>query len=231
MQKKLVGDWTLLETEQAFSFTGYAKRCKIDSDYYMNYNHNIFRDLILPWLIQTNNSRRLAIDAGASYGFMSHGFLNHFKKVHAFELVTFVRDCLKENLKSPRIKIYDCGLGSSLGSIETNFYEKRTGHCSVRNNEDLEHESQKLFCPVAPLDLFSFENVDFLKIDVEGYELEVLKGAENTIKDSSPLILLEILKSSKDAIANAMMIHQYLGSLGYNLLAQHNEDFLFGKDV
>ena len=39
------------------------------------------------------------------------------------------------------------------------------------------------------------ENVDFIKVDVEGYELEVLKGSENTIKSFKPVIFIEIAKN------------------------------------
>ena len=44
-----------------------------------------------------------------------------------------------------------------------------------------------------PLDSFGFRNVSLLKIDVEGFEDEVLAGAERLIRDSRPVILLEIL--------------------------------------
>ena len=44
-----------------------------------------------------------------------------------------------------------------------------------------------------PLDSFGFRNVSLLKIDVEGFEDEVLAGAERLIRESRPVILLEIL--------------------------------------
>ena len=37
-------------------------------------------------------------------------------------------------------------------------------------------------------------NIKFIKIDVEGHEIEVLKGAEKTIKDNLPVLLIEIEK-------------------------------------
>ena len=39
------------------------------------------------------------------------------------------------------------------------------------------------------LDHYSFERVDLLKIDVEGFELDVLLGAENTIRQFKPRII------------------------------------------
>ena len=44
-----------------------------------------------------------------------------------------------------------------------------------------------------PLDSFGFENVSLIKIDVEGFEDEVLAGAERLIRESRPVILLEIM--------------------------------------
>jgi len=41
------------------------------------------------------------------------------------------------------------------------------------------------------LDSFGLKRVDFIKIDVEGYELEVLKGGEYTITSCKPIIVLE----------------------------------------
>ena len=50
----------------------------------------------------------------------------------------------------------------------------------------------------------------FIKIDVEGHELQVLKGASETIKKYKPSILIEIHNFSEDS-----EVHQYLKSLGY----------------
>ena len=44
-----------------------------------------------------------------------------------------------------------------------------------------------------PLDRFGFQNVSLLKIDAEGFEDEVLAGAERLIRESRPVILIEIL--------------------------------------
>ena len=45
--------------------------------------------------------------------------------------------------------------------------------------------------PMLPLDDFALTDVDFVKIDVEGYELEVVKGGYNTLKNNDPVIIVE----------------------------------------
>ncbi len=51
---------------------------------------------------------------------------------------------------------------------------------------------------MATLDSFDLTNVDFIKIDTEGYEYFVLKGAEKTIKRDHPVIVVEQKESTKD---------------------------------
>jgi len=49
-----------------------------------------------------------------------------------------------------------------------------------------------------------------IKIDVEGHELQVLKGATDTIKNHRPTIIIEIINFTEDN-----EVHQYLKTLGY----------------
>ena len=41
------------------------------------------------------------------------------------------------------------------------------------------------------MDSFDFENIDFIKLDAEGEDLNVLEGAKNTIEKCKPLILID----------------------------------------
>lgn len=45
---------------------------------------------------------------------------------------------------------------------------------------------------VGPLDYYEYDRVDFIKIDVEGYEVKVLKGASETINKCRPVMLIEV---------------------------------------
>ena len=56
---------------------------------------------------------------------------------------------------------------------------------------------------------YNFTNIDFVKIDVEHFELQVCKGAENTFKKYMPTIMFENKRNE------ANDCKQYLKTLGY----------------
>ena len=63
---------------------------------------------------------------------------------------------------------------------------------------------------VKRLDDYNFQDVDFIKIDVEWYELKVCQGAEQTIKKYMPTIMFENKRNEADNCK------EYLESIGYN---------------
>jgi FkbM family methyltransferase len=67
---------------------------------------------------------------------------------------------------------------------------------------------------VRTLDSFGWTDVDAIKIDVEGFELEVLQGAIETIRASHPVIQAELMKQSRMIKKNQQVVELLLG-LGY----------------
>jgi hypothetical protein len=59
------------------------------------------------------------------------------------------------------------------------------------------------------LDAFHLDNVTFLKVDVEGHEVDLLLGAQETIKRNRPVILLEIKAK------NLVTVRNFFSGLGY----------------
>ena len=75
------------------------------------------------------------------------------------------------------------------------------------------------------LDEFNLPRVDFIKLDVEGMELEALEGAEKTIKTSRPILLVEKIKSNGEKLHGWFSDRGYvLREVGINILAIHSED-------
>jgi FkbM family methyltransferase len=130
---------------------------------------------------------RHAIDVGANYGLMSYNMSKKFKKVSSFEIVPEVNECFKMNVKQFDLKnvdIYDCGLGNQEELVSLNFDPNKTfsTHVDTTSTGNIK---------VKTLDSFKFENIDFIKIDAEGYETFIIQGAINTIVKYKPVILYE----------------------------------------
>jgi FkbM family methyltransferase len=75
------------------------------------------------------------------------------------------------------------------------------------------------------LDSLCLERLDLVKIDVEGMEEDVLKGARESIEAHSPIMMIEILKTDQSLIERMLVPIGYkCYLLGYMLLAVHADD-------
>lgn len=82
------------------------------------------------------------------------------------------------------------------------------------------------------IDSLGLERVDFLKIDIEGMEMEALIGSEKTIQRSRPQMLIERIKSNENEIKMFLKKHGYqLVGVGLNLLAIHASDPFAGRII
>jgi hypothetical protein len=79
--------------------------------------------------------------------------------------------------------------------------------------------------PMVSLDSLKLERLDLVKLDVEGMELDVLRGARATMEKHRPVMCIEVLKSDPAAI------EAFLKELGYrvfpaglNAIAVHEKD-------
>jgi FkbM family methyltransferase len=84
-----------------------------------------------------------------------------------------------------------------------------------------------------PLDAFNFNNVSFIKIDVENMEADVLDGAVSTINRNKPVILIEIqgngerpIQQNEDTKKMAVISRNKIKKLGYNLTYLGGADYL-----
>ncbi|WP_192346627.1 FkbM family methyltransferase [Algoriphagus sp. Y33] len=125
-------------------------------------------------------------------------------RVVAFEPMQQLFDQLAENIrlnKSFHKTITPIKLGLSDQKGEVILYssaDSNEGTNTIYNTEKFSIESGKIQLDTLDEQLKSLKinKVDFLKIDVEGAELQVLKGALNTLKQNRPVILLEINKDA-----------------------------------
>ena len=79
------------------------------------------------------------------------------------------------------------------------------------------------------LDDYGFRNVDYIKIDVQFYELFVLKGAYQTLKDNNPLLCIECARRNKEELAYVKKINQFLTKLNYKIVGGVGKELFFKK--
>lgn len=126
---------------------------------------------------------RRCIDAGANYGFLSVGFSKFFQNVEAFELSSDIRHHLEINVKNiPNIRVHQKGLYDTTTSVNFKLRDQSGASGIIEHGGVTEQ--------VTTLDSFNFDDVDLLKIDVEGAEEHLIIGAENTIKNANLLFVV-----------------------------------------
>lgn len=128
---------------------------------------------------------RVALDIGANVGLWSRDLVKHFDQVIAFEPVPMFRECLVRNVFAKNLEVRPIALGDSEGMISMIITEGNTGHTHIDPN------SQNGDTQLTKLDNLNINNVDYIKIDCEGYEYRVLRGAENTVKRCRPIVVIE----------------------------------------
>ena len=125
---------------------------------------------------------RTCLDIGAHCGTWAMQLVPKFKTVHCFEPVARHRECLV--LNAPKAIVHACALGVKQGKVKLAKGIKSTGDTCI--DDEGEYESD-----LKTLDSFAFKDVDFIKIDCEGYELFVLQGGEQTILRERPTLIVE----------------------------------------
>lgn len=131
---------------------------------------------------------RHAIDIGANLGVWTRVMAACFDKVTCFEPNPECFEAFElnnqESIEAGRTVLVPVALGAEKRTVTLNTELRSTGFTRVDEGGNFDVEQ-------TTLDSFGFENVDFIKIDVEGWEHNVIKGGIETIRKWKPTIILE----------------------------------------
>lgn len=131
--------------------------------------------------------KRCAIDVGMHVGLWAMHLVKQFERVVGFEPVKEHIECLRMNMEgADNYQVYNCALGNKICTTSPQFLTGSTGSTTLVHKGDGTD-----YIPVMSLDDFTFEHVDFIKVDVEGYEKFVIEGAEKTIRRHKPVLIVE----------------------------------------
>lgn len=133
-------------------------------------------------------SFRTAVDVGGHVGMWTMQLAKVFGSVHSFEPVAAHRECFVRNVPNSEVDamqnvyLHPCALGDHEGNVSIDTTHTSSGDSRVDGDGDI---------PLCMLDSFNLHDVDFIKLDCEGYELFALRGGERTILRDLPTIIVE----------------------------------------
>lgn len=182
--------------------------------------NKIWEKKLIPYFEQYIDKDSVVIDIGAYIG--SHTILmsKMAHKVYSFEPQKLAGKCLMKTIEENNlnnVKFYNIGL----------FNYKGINHIQTNNDGDASmvvprKTPFKLEYPVQVdrLDNLVKDPIDFMKIDCEGAEFEVLEGAKNIIHIYKPVICIEVFKHSR------WKIKQFCWKNDYNYKHISGDDFI-----
>lgn len=167
------------------------------------------------------------VDVGAFVGTHTLAFARHVGpggQVYAFEPHPIAFDLLRLNIEQnelSNVKPFNVALSDYTGTMnlrKTNLADTNSpGSFSLLTDADVATESTGVAIDVITLDQFGIDSCHLMKVDVEGMELNVLKGSAKTLRRLRPLVFAECL-----SLHNGWQIVLFMKKKGFEAFL-HNE--------
>jgi len=172
--------------------------------------------------------RRLALDVGAHIGTWSRVLCQEFQKVIGFEAFQVHVECLRLNVPNNNFSVVNGIVTDQDGSMDFMELWTKPGMSRV-----CPPGVKGVSTPARKLDTILQANdipVDFIKVDVEGQELQVMRGAEQTLRRWKPYVIMEQKDLSKDYEPgkSRWAAAEFVASLGAKKLGLVNDDVIMG---
>jgi FkbM family methyltransferase len=227
-----------------FKESKYGNFCLIENDLISNYinNYGVWEEHLYYFYSKIIKPDSVILDGGANIGFHTIQFakLASQGKVYAFEPQSLIYNVLSTNILinglSNVVSQHKLGLSDN-ESIETFTAMENPG---VTMNESYINWGGRGFTEkdgneeaiTTTIDNFNISKLDFIKLDIQGFEYKALMGGINTIKKNMPTIFIE----NYDGRCAEYQIEQErapidlllgLGYKGYRLLIGNQDDCIF----
>jgi len=186
-------------------------------------NQPVYQEPVRRISIQHCLHRNLALDIGANVGLWTRDLCGFFNQVIAIEPVAEFRDCLRKNVTTDNLQIYDCALSESASMIDMIITPENTGHSHV-DPASMGNGSIKM----QTLDSLNLPKFEYVKIDCEGYEFKILRGGEQCIRKYCPIIVVEQKFHTDTGIVDQGEAIALLRSWGARQLDQVKNDIVMG---
>jgi len=184
---------------------------------------------LIEWCQQFCKKDKVFVDIGAHFGSYALSLAPYCKTVHAFECQreTYYQLCGGAAINAYwNIYSHHVALGASNEEkVLININSVDGGGTSLlTNDKPLETD----YCSMRTLDSFDLENISFLKIDAEGYEEFILRGAVKTLQRSDyPPFIFESWTDPK-FVTQKESLHNFItNELQYNIFPINSYPYMF----
>ena len=157
---------------------------------------------------------RVCLDIGSNIGQWTRPLAKKFQSVICFEPNPNFRECFKKNITEQNVVLWPYGLSDTEHKASQRF-----------NSTVLSREDGDIDCRT--LDSFGLTNVDFVKIDVDGFEVPLLAGARETMTQNNPVVNIEMKRDKR--LSTVRKCESMLGDLGYRFQKRTKSDEIWLK--
>lgn len=180
------------------------------------------RSAVIEVALTHTAQRRTVIQAGGHIGIWPRTLAEHFARVVSFEPVASNWECLCENAALPNVSLHRAALGATNGTVHLAVRATSSGghHVATRLNQPY------VPVPMRALDTLGLTDVDALFLDIEGFEIEALKGATR-ILTQRPLLVIENNGCSRKYGYERDALGHFLAPYGYRYVERFDEDDIF----
>ena len=209
MTNKMIGNYLFPSSDTHF------ERWMLEGEYQKKQ-----RDALFEYMEERRPIEYIA-DVGAHVGLWSRPMMHraNTKYIWAFEPNSSVRECYVLNMGGfENYSIYPVALGHKNMKGFLNVETDNSGNTNV-------HPTKSGNTEIRTLDSFNFEHLDYIKVDVEGFEYNFLQGAVDTLNRCRPFVHLEMksknMRNSKDDF------YRFMKNIGYSQVMKIGAEVLY----
>jgi FkbM family methyltransferase len=165
-------------------------------------------------------SKRVVVQAGGNVGFYVKQYAQMFETVYTFEPVPLLFYCLNKNVENPNVFKFQACVGDTHELVDLGrTVDDNAGSANIIGPGNT---------PTLRIDDFALPVCDLIHLDIEGYELKALHGAEDTIRRCKPVIALECFDPWLERFeTSTQAMEDYLDTLGYTCVGDVKGDRVY----
>ena len=207
---------------QLTKFGMYIPDWDIDRAHEM-WNVDTYQDGLITDIMENipTSDRRVALDLGSNVGYTAIKLAGYFDQVFAFEPCPEVYECLETNTKPySDIVCHNVAIWNTTGRVKM-----RMGN--VSGHSHISQIKQERYVPgrdrlvnITTLNKYKFDRIDFIKMDIQGAEYDVIRYHKDLLSKHKPTLVIEDMNNIEN-------VKTLLLNIGYILCYRRRKDYIF----